>query len=178
MSAGSGHPQRRGGPTADGLQLVVVRLLDGQQLRELRLEALADSPHAFGSTLERERAFSQEEWQQRCEGSVWAAAHWAGRPVGLACLGRGADDEETCRRIFAMWVSPSVRGSGAAASLLHFLLGWAAAEGAHSVLLHVVEDNFPAYSFYMRHGFCPAGKREPLVSNPAVWTVEMRFDMV
>ena len=178
MSATRDHPPRRGGETRDSLRLVVTRLVDWRQLRELRLQALADAPHAFGSTLERERSFSQEEWRRRCERSVWAAADLAGRPVGLACLGRGPDDEQTCRRIFAMWVSPSARGSSAAGSLLHFLLGWAAAEGAHRVLLNVAEDNLRAHQLYLRHGFRPTGESEPLASNPAVRTVEMRFDLV
>jgi GNAT superfamily N-acetyltransferase len=158
---------------------VVVRIVDWQQLRELRLQALADAPHAFGSTLERERAFSQDEWRLRCEGSVWAGAHLAGRPVGLACLGRGPDDEQqTCRRIFAMWVAPRARGGSAATALLHFILGWAAAEGARFVLLNVAEDNLLAHNLYLRHGFRPTGEWEALASNPSVRAVEMRFDLV
>ena len=178
MSPTRDRPPRHGGATGESVQLVVARLVDWRQLRELRLQALADAPHAFGSTLERERSFTQGEWRRRCERSVWAAAHWAGRPVGLACLGRGPDDEQTCRRIFAMWVSPSARGSSAAASLLHFLLGWAAAEGAHCVLLDVAEDNLRAHHLYLRNGFRPTGEWEPLASNPAVRTVEMHFDLV
>ena len=40
--------------------------------REIRLRSLADSPDAFGSTLEREQGFTEDEWRQRLSGPVYA----------------------------------------------------------------------------------------------------------
>lgn len=42
-----------------------IRADEGPRLRALRLRALADSPWAFGSTLAREEAFTDDVWQER-----------------------------------------------------------------------------------------------------------------
>ena len=46
---------------------------DWKALRQLRLQALADAPDAFASTLEAEVAYPDEVWRQRAEGLVAVA---------------------------------------------------------------------------------------------------------
>ena len=45
---------------------------DWEVFREIRLRSLADSPDAFGSTLEREQAFTEADWRRRLRGPVYA----------------------------------------------------------------------------------------------------------
>lgn len=54
-----------------------------RELKRLRLEALADSPLAFGSTFEQEAAFADAVWQRR------AADAAAGRTGTLALAAVG-----------------------------------------------------------------------------------------
>ncbi len=74
---------------------------------------MADAPYAFGSTLEREAALSEEDWRGRLARGRWFIAREKGEPLGM--------------------VAPSMRGTGVAASLVRAVLDWAVADGAPEV---------------------------------------------
>ena len=42
---------------------VEVHAADWARLRDIRLKALIDSPHAFGGTFENESAFDEDRWR-------------------------------------------------------------------------------------------------------------------
>lgn len=70
-----GHPRvRRAGPG------------DWAALRRVRLAALADSPSAFGSTLEHELTLSEGEWRRRTETAATFLAWRGGEAVGLVTV--------------------------------------------------------------------------------------------
>lgn len=47
------------------MEIGQVQADDWEELRDLRLRALADAPDAFASTLEREAAFPADVWRRR-----------------------------------------------------------------------------------------------------------------
>ena len=109
-------------------------------LRALRMQALSDSPEAFGSTLEREVARSTAEWQRWLGPGAIFFLETADGPQGLAA---GVPDavEPGVVSLMSMWVHPELRGSGAANTLIGAVLAWAEEVGAALIRLDVSEGN-------------------------------------
>ncbi len=129
---------------------------DWAVLRDVRLRALADSPDAFGSTLDREQDFDEKDWRRRSVRPVWVA-EVDGRPVAMA----GVFSNDGVLQVWGMWTDPAHRGQGLARALLDSLVGPAVAEG-RPVSLHVNLGNPGARAFYEGYGFVGTGELEPL----------------
>jgi GNAT superfamily N-acetyltransferase len=133
---------------------------DWQVLRDLRLRSLQESPDAFGSTYEREAAFTEAEWRGRLSGQTGTSVlAWVdGTPVGI---GGGYLAEEGWLQIVAMWTEPGLRGRGVGPAVLTSLVSWADARGLR-VRLDVEADNAGARRVYERAGFVATGVTRPL----------------
>jgi ribosomal protein S18 acetylase RimI-like enzyme len=145
---------------------------DWRQLRRVRLQALADSPAAFGTTLEEAEAFPEQRWRDRARGSDVARQFlaWMGEePVGLA----GAIIEPGYAEVVSVWVRPDQRGRGVARGLMDAAIGFAVSAGAGEIRLWVTDGNSPARGLYQRLGFRATGERQPLPSNPSIEEVEL-----
>jgi GNAT superfamily N-acetyltransferase len=163
-----------------GTETIVVRRLtpdDWRVWREVRLAALADAPHAFGSSLDRERAFDEATWRERLgpENGVSAVALLDGRPVGA--IGGYTPPGATVVLLIAMWADPGLRGRGIGDALVGDVLAWARDNGWRRVELRVADGNTAARRLFERHGFAPTGHSEPLESNPAVSTDTLARNM-
>ena len=146
-------------------ELVVATERDWRRLREIRLRALADSPDAFGSTLEHERAFAEDRWLDWIRGWEGATNHvvaavrqerWVGLAVGSATEG------EDVAHVYAMWVEPEARGRGIGRALVEAVVAWALERGARAAELGVTEGNAAAEALYRATGFEDTGVVEPL----------------
>src|SRR3982750_2964616 len=135
--------------------------------RELRLEALRDSPNAFSSTLAREQAFPDELWIDRFARGATSrfdrplVAEEAGRALGLAWARIDEDDPRTAT-LYQLWVHPDARRRGIGQSLLSSALEWAHDVGATRMVLSVSCDAQPAIEFYRRLVFTEDGEPSPL----------------
>jgi GNAT superfamily N-acetyltransferase len=160
---------------------------EAQALRDIRLRALADTPLAFGSTHAREAAYPPEQWEAWARDSAdgaSAATLFAiddpdDSPVGLAFAVVDADAGESgaeTAHLFAMWVAPEARGTGAGAALVGAVVDWMAAQGARTLRTAVTLGNDPAARLYTRVGFVDTGVREPLGhSGAATAVLELRL---
>lgn len=135
--------------------------------RDLRLRALADSPTAFGSTLEREQAFTEDDWRARLDGALLTVGASAGPAVLVlakgqpVAMGGGYRDLPGWLHVVAMWTDPAWRGHGAARLVIGTLEGWAAPRGLR-LHLDVTVGNDAARRLYEQCGFTATGETRPL----------------
>jgi ribosomal protein S18 acetylase RimI-like enzyme len=128
--------------------------------RELRLAALAEAPHAFGSRLADWQGDGDrpERWRARLEipGSYHVVAVLDGRPAGMVS---GVPTEEPgVVELISMWVDPAARGRGVADRLVAAVERWARQARAKVVKLAVAQDNEAAAALYRRTGFEVTGE--------------------
>jgi ribosomal protein S18 acetylase RimI-like enzyme len=124
---------------------------DWELFREIRLSSLAESPDAFGSTLEREQGFAEDDWRRRLTGPVYVVTDPGPVAVG------GIFDESGTLHVWGMWTDPAHRGRGHARRILDALIAPDAA-----AVLDVNVTNDAARAAYERYGFVGTGEIEPL----------------
>jgi len=97
------------------MSVAVRRAIPGDEpvLRALRLEAMTDAPDAFGSTYERELARTVADWQRWLSPNATFVLDGSDGPRGIAAGVHDADDSSVVH-LMAMWVHPTLRGTGAA----------------------------------------------------------------
>ena len=143
-----------------GVEIRALAESDAKAFRAIRLDALATSPEAFGSSHEEEAAFPLETFRARIEmpePSVIFGAFADDALVGMA--GFLASEKRKQRHIGTLWgvfVRSAWRGNGIAERLVRRVIEHA---GQHVTILHVnvVTVNRHARMMYQRLGFTPYG---------------------
>jgi ribosomal protein S18 acetylase RimI-like enzyme len=145
--------------------------------KDVRLRALKDSPHAFGSTYARESQFDDAEWIARLQ--RWNGESGIGflaMDEGTACGIAGSlldKDNPACAQLVSMWTAPTHRQRGIGRLLAYEVLNWARGRNVQTLLLMVTSNNESAILFYERLGFTRTGRTEPYPNDPAVIEIEM-----
>jgi GNAT superfamily N-acetyltransferase len=156
-----------------------MRAGEWSELRALRLSALRDSPLAFGSTYERELAFTPDRWRswetEAAAGAEYVAIAVAdGRWVAMA-RGSGDMDDPTSAFVTAVYVAAEWRKRGLGRAVSAAVIDWARRRGFASIRLHVADWNDAARRLYESLGFGPTGVTVPLSHDPTVTELEMRL---
>ena len=152
------------------LPLVVQRLSDGENLRRLRLEALADAPSAFLGRFDEESVRPREEWQQAVVREVWFVAWLGPVPVGLASV--VLDPGTQSHYVESMWVRRANRGQGIVDALLTAIEEYVVGGGGSELRLWVLSGNDTATRAYRRYGFRPTGLKQPIPGRRGVFEEE------
>jgi ribosomal protein S18 acetylase RimI-like enzyme len=143
----------------------------------VRLEALKESPSAFGSTYAREAAFTEEEWLARLE-------RWNGEMgVGFLAMDSRVEcgiaggllnlEDETRAQLVSMWTAPTHRRHGVGQLLVDAVVDWARSRKIKTLTLMVVSTNGPAIRFYEQLGFARTGRTDPYPNDPSIVEYEM-----
>jgi RimJ/RimL family protein N-acetyltransferase len=159
--------------------VLVTRTLEPsewQVLRETRLRALLDSPHAYISRYRSELLWTKQQWQDRFDDAVWVVAVDRVDVVGLAGLVRGQEPEPH-HYVESMWVVPTHRNRGVSRILVNTMADLGRGAGLSHLMLWVLEDNIAAWRAYARLGFVPTGDRQPIDSARRRFERRMRLDI-
>ncbi|MBD8728847.1 GNAT family N-acetyltransferase [Frigoribacterium sp. CFBP 13707] len=155
---------------------------DWREVRDLRLEMLADTPRAFGETLAAAQPLDEQAWRLRAArgtsatGVFLAAVDEAdGRWLGT--MG-GYLPEPGHPVLVGVYVTPTSRGAaaGVADALLDGVVEWARGHG-DALFLQVHEANDRAIAFYRRRGFAPTGATSPYPLDPTALERELRLPL-
>ncbi|UTH72904.1 GNAT family N-acetyltransferase [Chromobacterium sp. IIBBL 290-4] len=138
---------------------------DAEVFQNLRLQALQNSPSAFGASYEDERLLPLSEVEARLlerPGRAVFGGFDQGRLVAMAGLAREGGRKSAHKAfVWGVYVEPEMRGRGWAPALLRECLAFArATPGILLVNLSVNADNRRAHDLYATMGFQPFG-REP-----------------
>lgn len=137
---------------------VVVELLEAnqwQRLRSIRLQALTDSGHAFGGTLEAESAEDEITWRSKFEKLDFLIASVDGVDAAMLSVEvLNGDFGATCW-IGGCWSDPRFRGKGLMRAMFAYIdeqeKDWKI-QG-----LGVFTDNYSAIAAYEKLGFVKMG---------------------
>ncbi|MGZ6672124.1 MAG: GNAT family N-acetyltransferase [Solirubrobacteraceae bacterium] len=116
-----------------------------------------------------EEGYEPEKWER------WAAESASGERQAIfiaepqAGMASGVIDDEdpALVHLYAMWVAPQVRGTGAGKALVEAVVAWAVHRGAERLTTSVTEGNTAAAALYAAAGFEDTGRREPLGHSDA-----------
>ena len=145
--------------------------------KAVRLRALLDSPHAFGSTYAKESQLTDSDWIKRVE--RWNGESGAGFLAmdGDTACGIVASfldqNDPTSAQLISMWTAPTHRQRGIGRLLVEGVLTWAGGRSARILRLMVTSNNEAAIRFYERLGFTRTGRTEPYPNDPTVIEYEM-----
>jgi RimJ/RimL family protein N-acetyltransferase len=139
---------------------VIVReasLADAEQFRELRLDALQDSPIAFPADYMVNVNHPISFWKKRLKtdetGTIFFAEHDS-QLIGMMGIRRGESPKTTHdARIWGVYVRPEWRGLRIADSLIEGCIAWAKSNDVKIVKLGVTAASTSAVRCYQRCGF-------------------------
>ena len=153
---------------------VVVELLEAnewQRLRSIRLEALTESEHAFGGTLEAESVEDENSWRNKFEKLDFLIASVDGVDAALLSVEvLDGDFGATCW-IGGCWSDPRFRGKGLMRAMFNFIdqqdKDWKI-QG-----LGVLTDNYNAIAAYEKLGFVKMGEDTESTRKPGLFYQRM-----
>jgi RimJ/RimL family protein N-acetyltransferase len=143
------------------LEIRPLALPDATAFREIRLQAISESPSAVWPTHEEEAKRTVKETEariQRTDTQVVFGAFMDAKLVGIAGLRREALDQVKHKAVlWGVFISPDRRREGLARKLFSSVLSFARDEGVLQIQLCVNAENDRARGLYRSLGFKPFG---------------------
>jgi len=143
---------------------IIIReanLADSIQFRELRLNALQDSPTAFSQDYEVNLNHPMSHWEERLtfdeHGIIFFAEH-DHHLIGMTGIRRGESPKTRHGAyVWGVFIRPEWRGLHLAEALINLCADWASQRGIVILKLGVMANNVSAIRCYTRIGFTVYG---------------------
>jgi RimJ/RimL family protein N-acetyltransferase len=140
-----------------------IRVGEGELFKQIRLDAVRESPAAFGSTYESMSRRTPESWTRQADSSAQGPdratflAFSGDKPVGIMALYR-IEEGSDVGELLQVWVSPEYRSQALAAEITDAVFDWAGESGFRTVVAAVAKENARALRFYEKYGFRPTSE--------------------
>jgi ribosomal protein S18 acetylase RimI-like enzyme len=146
-------------------------------LRDIRLAALRDSPHAFLSSYQAEQAFDELRWRAEFDRGEWTVSIQDDQPAGIVgCTREPGKPAYECYLEY-IWVAPLWRNKGVAHNMLAVVLERLRKSGVRTAYLWVLDGNDAAVRLYKGVGFISSDRRQPLAERPGRTEELMQFNI-
>jgi ribosomal protein S18 acetylase RimI-like enzyme len=146
-----------------------------EQYREIRLEALLNSPQAFSTTYQQMVDKPDTFWQDRLtnaaagKDSYLLFAQVNGRMVGM--IGAFLSNESDRAMIVSVYVTPVYRGQGVSKTMMEAILSeLSQRQDIQIVELTVTSGQEPAIALYRRFGFEVVNEEEEMMGDGHIHT--------
>jgi len=142
---------------------IAVRVLDESEwalYRDVRLQALAESPDSFTATLADEADRDEQFWRDRLTRSYRLLAERGELAQGIVSLGP-YEEEPSAAEVFGLYVVPDARGTGVSWRLVEAAAALATQQAYRQLFYWVGTDNARAVGFAKNFGFRMTGYRRP-----------------
>ncbi|MCP4750725.1 MAG: GNAT family N-acetyltransferase [Proteobacteria bacterium] len=156
-----------------------IELGDWLRFKRIRLEALLESPLAFGRTYDEESGMDDPQWKNRArryiEDPDTLFLIGFDNATAMAMAGCFRDKKKKgVSNIYSLWLDPKLRGGDIAKKFLFMLEGWSATNGMPIMEGFVTENNRKARVFYKKSGFVETNERIKLRWDPSVEEILIR----
>lgn len=120
-----------------------------EKLRDVRTQAIIDSPQAFGDTIEQTLARTEDEWKRWTKSNIYAIED-NDKYIATVTWRKHPDYGDY---IVGVWTDPEYRGKGLNAKLFERVFNDAQQSGVKEISLHVNIDQQAAVQSYQKLGF-------------------------
>ena len=141
------------------IEICTLAPAEWRAYRALRLEALRDSPQAFGSSYQDQLSRPDSFWRTRLEDAAKGQHTWlffarAGQAwVGMTGAYHEEADDPGLATIVSVYVTPTARGQGISTRLMQAILDQLRQAGFRTAQLGVVLGQTAALHLYQGFGF-------------------------
>ena len=145
---------------------VVLDADEWVRLRDIRLKALIDSPHAFGGTFEKESLFDEQQWRSDFAKQTHIVASVNGVDAAMMYVENLEGDFGAKCWIGGCWSDPDFRGTGLMRAMFEFLDKHAESRDWSVQGLGVWTDNTAAIAAYEKLGCVEMGGPQASTRQP------------